>query len=619
MPIPQYERQVKAAPVPGVMAPGAGPLSAYGGGDETAKAFASSGALASDAAAMLWQKAKEAKDEIETARISGAAAELSKLQTKLLHDPETGALNKQGENSFETYQPTMDAFKKGAADIASSLTTPEQRAKFQAHVDNAGAQMDQSLNVHISGQRKEYAATNFTGAAEQYANAAEANALTNIQVAKQNIRLQTGELIKLAQSKGLSPDATRAFIADQESKTQTRMVRLMIANGKDQMAKAYYDSLPPDTFRNQDAVEVAQAVEAGSFRGDAQRETLKIFAPELVVTKTFDQGNQIKFRWDYKDPTESETYAAVDKIKDPKLQDEVRNRVSRRWSDKRRMTQDEENDNIKTASDFIAEAASKPEQLETKDGDMHWTVTYGPPRVSMDAIPPDLLKKLPYRAQASLQNWVEELRKGNAPRPNGDEFIRLQLLAGQDPDKFARGEGENNPYLYRGKMTDPEFKELLNLKRSIQNKDGKAAEKLKGFLSLEEIANLRLAKLHLVQYPNKEQFKRILNEDFVTFKSTHDGKEPDQYQMYKMVDTLLADDSRWYNPFSWFGKKYGFETTEAFYKKVESIPQSEITAIEGALKAKGEVPTRERVLDLYMEMNQETEKQKRIVEKANKP
>lgn len=580
MPLPQYEEQERAAPIPGVMTQDRASLASMGDGDEVAQAARAAGALAQESSDIFAERAKQARDEVNMGALSGAAAQLSQLQTKLLHDPETGAMNTKGENSFGVYQPTMDKFKKGAAEIAGTLTTPEQKAAFSQHVGSQTTLMDRSLQEHIGVQRQGYVRGNLTAAAEQYANAAEANATTNLQATRTNILLQRRELLKLAQFEGLSGTAAAAFVADQESKTHARVIDMMLARDHYGAAQAYYDALPAGTIRNEEGVHVAKALDIGTTRAEAQKQTMAIFAPKLVEDKEPSSQRVMEVK-----PTEAETFAAVDAIKDAKLQDEVRGRVRQRWDDVKRIEAEDQNEAIEAAKQYLMPSGKK-----------------GGPPPSMDNIPPNVLATLKPASIGKLYALARELRSGEHISTDPDLFHELMQQA-RDPktrDDFLK----RNLFLDYGKLSISDRNRFEEMQTKLGNEDPRSSSTLsfherieKTMLTNEKIAvparDLRGDDMKRYAQFSLSADARIRSLEADVLKRAANPKEQQE-----VIDTMMQEKSPETKGWIWKDQLLGGEVLASEVK----VPPKLMSEMEIHIKSFGKEASDDKMRRMYRAM-----------------
>jgi hypothetical protein len=451
-----------------------------------------------------------------------------------------------GENARELPKRMQQEYQKQADQLANGLSDPNARAMFQRKAAENGVQFLGAVERHSLRQKTVAEAQKTDAFVSTWQDAGiKAGASGNYADMEKAANEIDGIWRIHGKENGIPPVAVDEAIKKDNSKLYSGAIRLTMDSGDDLAAKRMYDEKKGFLVGN-DALTLARDIEAGSYRGQAQREVARIFTGKPTLGQA---------------PTERDTFAEVDKIEDPKLQDMVRARVREKWEDQKRMDHDAMLQDSMTAANLVAQSKT------------------------MDSIPVDLLERLPLSTRNSLDEYAKDLRRGLQPSPVSDDYLTLSRMSAVDPQGFAK----LDPSEWRGKITDAEVKELTGEQTKILKGDG---SKNKGFLTVEEIANQRVKTLSMTDAKDIEQLKLALNRDYINWKRTHDDKEPKPEEAEAMVDHLIGSEARWYT--LWLGQSPMLKFT-----KYEDIPTKDRTAIEAALKEKGQEVTPGRVTDLY--------------------
>lgn len=209
--------------------------------DELPSGTANLGRDIQGAGDVLEKHALVAEQLAQRTQASDAENKLQALTLSLTHDPQTGALTKQGQNAFGLTQQYLPQYDTAAQQIVESV--PDQRARLavqQSATHMRGALAEQ-LDSHELQQHQVFAtqtAQDSVKLAEQ-ASAANYNNPSTLQANHERI----GDAIdSMAQTQGWSPQM--AAQAKQEAYTRLHgdIVDRMLTDGKPQMAKAYLDA-----------------------------------------------------------------------------------------------------------------------------------------------------------------------------------------------------------------------------------------------------------------------------------------------------------------------------------------------------------------------------------------
>src|ERR1019366_3730131 len=126
------------------------PIEAFGGG-RADRTFDVSGVERTMVG--LYEEAHKNANEVA---VNDADNQLTSLSTKLLYDPDTGALNQRGKNAFAVPEKVGADWDKGVSDIASKLPDPMQKEAFAHRVVARWQAVNEAVHRHVSSERQQY-------------------------------------------------------------------------------------------------------------------------------------------------------------------------------------------------------------------------------------------------------------------------------------------------------------------------------------------------------------------------------------------------------------------------------------------------------------------------------
>ena len=157
-------------------------------------------------AQMLMDKEREKAD---TARLMDADNQLTKWQQQAMYAENGGVYTRKGQNALDVTNQTLDQFEKAQEDIAKSLTSDQQRARYAQIVNSRRNSLSNDLNRYEYGERQNYYGqvekaqleTSMQGAALEYRDPTKVD----------GHRQKMGAVLdSRAQRLGLSPEAAEA-------------------------------------------------------------------------------------------------------------------------------------------------------------------------------------------------------------------------------------------------------------------------------------------------------------------------------------------------------------------------------------------------------------------------
>jgi len=233
-----------------------------------------------------------------------ADRKLSSWTIDSLHNPETGALNRRGKDSFGLPEEIVPAFDKTVADIEKGLTNDAQRQAFRRLSSGRRKEIDQTIARHVSTEMRAFENQEL----EAYIKNARTAALANPDAAGSEIERQRLAISSYADRNGLGPEWFKLKFGSAASGTHLGILEGLLTRGRDQQAAAYFTANAAQML-GEDRTRAEKALEVGTLRGESQR------LADRITTQ-------------YNDPTAM--IAAVEQIQDPKLRDATDERVQRK-------------------------------------------------------------------------------------------------------------------------------------------------------------------------------------------------------------------------------------------------------------------------------------------------
>jgi hypothetical protein len=229
-----------------------------------------------DVAHELHLKAQRMADR---SAILDADNQTNQFQYQRLYDARTGLLHQNpGRNAPALVDQTLADYDKHVSQVSAGLADDRQRLAYQRMANNRRYEMERTLGQFEHNET--------TRDADEVDQAAIAGATTNAVTAAgspvqsplrpwQQVSTDSIDRIKAVvqdqgERHGLSPDVVKERQGIAVSQAQLGILHQLVATGKDQYAKGWYDDHRGD-FTAQDSPAAARLVEAGSIAGESQR------------------------------------------------------------------------------------------------------------------------------------------------------------------------------------------------------------------------------------------------------------------------------------------------------------------------------------------------------------
>jgi hypothetical protein len=303
--------RVSPSGVPSARRSADAPIEAFGGGNAPVQAAQKE---LTDAAVDFANQEREKANQLV---VLDADNKLDAVETELMYGKD-GIVNTRGKDVFELPDRIMEKRRKALGDIEKGLFNDDQRLSFRRRESSRWQSLNGNMHQHMAVEGRKYddaitdsAITN----AQNRANPDDTDSISN------SISDQTATIIDHAKRNGLLSDKSgqgySAYVQDKIgasiSKTHVSVINQLLARGDDLNASGYFNGLPTGTLTKDDEIKVKQALEEGSVRGTAQRESGKIF----------DEGGTV-----------SDMLAKAEKLKDPKAVTATKQEIRQRITDR---------------------------------------------------------------------------------------------------------------------------------------------------------------------------------------------------------------------------------------------------------------------------------------------
>lgn len=529
-------------------------LASFGGGQAAAGVTAATRQL-SNTVNKIEQEEIQKADQVA---LLDADQRLSAAETRMLYDPDTGAMNRRGKDSFTLQDEVVPEFDKLAGEIENELSNDYQKESFRKMIASRKKHIDKQVQMHVSRESqkydqeitKSYVANEMNAAIESFHDP------ERIELAVQR---QRGAIMSHADRTGLDAETTKLLVTETQSKTHSAVINKILNGGADQQAREYYKK-NKDMIVGADRVNIEKALEQGALMGDSQRKA------DLIVSKSDNLGDAL-------DQARS--------IKDPKMRDETRRRVKQQFADRELAKREAQDKNYQDAFDIV-----------NANG-------------SYDAVPRSVLSNMSASQKQNLANWADKLRKGEPATTDLNTFYDLELMAGNPATrkKFL----QTNLLDHRNKLSDTDFKRFAKMQADAK-KSGSSKE-LDGIETKNSIINGALAEADIdvgrsassSEIKQANLFRREVDK-LVVERQDASGKKITNEELRQITSNLMVEVIS-DKGFFFDTKKKVFELTrdDTALVRFDDVPEDEVNAIRRTLNSRNIPATDDNILKMYTE------------------
>jgi hypothetical protein len=495
---------------------------------------------------------QEERSKANQVALIAASNKLDAWELKSLYDPQAGALQRKGSDSFTLPEAVNQDFEKVSSEIEQGLGNEDQKLAFARMKAQRGSNVQMTVARHVAGQRQAFDASEFDATVKNKSSLAIANAMDPRRAAEE---LNNGvtAIQQYGQRNGMGPEAISAQVNAFRSDTHIGIISNLLANEQTKAAQIYFEETKHDISGDK-LDDVTRALHVGTTRKQAQDETAKILAAGGTLT---------------------EQRAAAKAIDDPAVQDEVLQRIEHEEGIRQAQARHTEESNLNTAYNIVT---------QTHD---------------VNKIPAALLTQLGTH-QPALRSYAESLSQGVPIKTNPQTLYDLLTLSSVNPDAFLK----TNLMGHMGDVGKEDLEQLMRMQASMRGGgDKKTADGI--FVSeraQNDIVDEALLKAGLVGSPtelrdpkNKALSDRIIGfrqsvRDAVNRQQQITGKHVTDDDMQGIVDRLMSPAGSRVSKQGWFSDTYTpifvFETDDA-RRDAASIPPAVGRQIDDALRRQG--------------------------------
>ncbi len=526
-----------------------GSIATYNGGQVAAavgQAGEVMGKMADD-----WQR------EQDTMAVFEARRKLDEWERGAIFDPQKGAANKLGKDSFGIGEVLTKDFDEASGKIAEGLTNQRQRMAYMEMAQSRRSQVMDWSTRHESKQRETYEAGQYEADIQAMADRA---ALFPDKAAGE-LSMQAQRTIGFLRGKGRSEEEIQAKIKADASRTHLGVIGSMVNAGKADQAKGYFD-----------ANKLAMSAEA-SLRAEASlKEVNARIKAQGAADDVLARGLSLR-----------------DALAD------VRGKFQG----------DEEAAVVQEVKARFAEREAGLAQAQKQATDDAWKIIAN--GGSRKSIPPALWNSLHGEEQRQINDYLEqkwrrakadaEAASGEKQETNWGTFMALTDLARDNPERFLDPQTllKAEPYLSKSQMG-----QLVTLRTGIQKGDAKATNLLNQVREAEKsiIADLKAAGIDTTPKDGDKNGAERLAAFRAALQSQIRAEQdasttPLSPQRLQTIGLMLVregieQDRPWWKPGS--GAKRGFEMEAGksyIAKRFDDIPLSERSALADELVTRG--------------------------------
>jgi hypothetical protein len=560
------DTRVDLAPLPGArltsaetpLSEGAGVAQAKG---QQADVLAGLGGAAARVGEQQFAQMQQAeRDRADQVAMLEARNTIATWKTRALFDPQTGALAIKGKDAMALPETVNDAYNKVADGVEQGLTTPRQRAAFQSIRAAEGQSLDLTVRRHVFEQMQTYEGNELQALLDNTRQSAIASAQDPGEVGR---RLDVGvqAIRSSAPRLGFGPEETTKQIDAWRSSVHVGVIENLLDNEKTKAAEVYFGELK-DQIAGSAQGKIEAALQTATDRGEAQKQSDLIIAAGGTLTEQREKAKAIS---------------------DPKLRDDVTQRIDQNAAFIDRSNREAEAARMQAAYDIVD---------QTHD---------------VTKIPPSQWAGLAGSARNELRDYAAKLAKGVKPETDAPTYYSLMRSAASEPQTFAA----ENLLKYRNKLDATDFKQLVEMQGAIVTGDRKKAdEQLAGFRTNQQVINSTLAQYGIDPTPKDGTPEAAkIGELYSLVGAQVDqlealtGKKPTNKDVQQVLNGILSSTTAVPGPGTWW--KLWLDSPTVPKRLIDftyqDIPAGDQQKIIDKLHQAGLPVSEQTVLDVYLQ------------------
>lgn len=230
------------------------------------------------------------RERVDTAAVMDADNQLTKWQQQAMFG-EQGVYTRKGQNALNITNQTLEQFEQAQQEVAKSLTTDQQRARYAQIVASRRNSISNDLNRYEYNERQSYFGqveqgqleTSMQGAALDYQDPAKVQAY----------RAKTDAVLaSRAERLGLSPEAAQAERLKVNSGMSTAVIQRMLIDSP-QKAKGLFEAYK-DTMTAEDQIRASNGIDQGFRRLAAEARQRQIEARQLQAIARVELSSRVQ-------------------------------------------------------------------------------------------------------------------------------------------------------------------------------------------------------------------------------------------------------------------------------------------------------------------------------------
>lgn len=536
--------QIQQSALPSMQVETNAPIEAFGGGEAISNVF--------DQATNIVQRAKNNADELA---VMEAETQLSSAETSLMYDEKTGIHTRTGKDAFGLPAEISDKYQKESARIQATLSNDVQKRAFQQRAEGRYNDMNRQVQRHVFQQMKKYD----DDTTSAYLKNKQDEAINNYQDPERLaavINDQKVAIAKYGDRNGLPAEMIKMQSELAESDIHKSVINRIMSTGNDVLASKYFDA-NKQYLRGDDLVRVEEHVKESSYRGESQRQTDAIMGSGVPMSQALEKAKALQ---------------------DPKLRDLTIDRVKQEYHLKDIAQREYQEKAQINAGNFIDKTKDLDAYIKQHPAD--WA--------SFDI-----------STKSKIEAYAADKKAGKNIVTDVATYYDLKTLATvpETKEKFL----ETNLMKYRDRLSDSDFKKMIDLQTGLRKGDGKAQKTLDGFMSNMQVvdSSLQAAGFNMKDKETLSKVKLSIDKQVADLEE-RTGKRATNKEIREITDghmlEVVTDKG-----YIWDTKKkvYELAPSEVLNIDLKDIPQSERQKIQDTLKRNGLMDDDRSIIELY--------------------
>lgn len=498
----------------------------------------------------VYDKEKQRSMEVN---VLAAKKKLTELENEIQYNNEFGYKTKSGKQAGEAIGDINQRWASATGKMLDDLTDPREKFAFERELQSRWGYISKDMTSHAFNESRKYDAALSESFVSNEQNTAIAN-YKDMDRVRLSINNQRKEIYEFGKRNGANDESIKQNMDSATSRTNFMVLSQMLNNNDDQSARKYFDE-NKENFVGKDLISAQKAIEAGSLRGESQRESDRIIGMGL---------------------SESQSLAEARKIIDPEKRDEVNRRIKNRFREQQMA-------NAEAREHIFMQSYNSVEKT-----------------MNLDSIPPQRWSVL----SPSQRDTIKRLASGKSVETDIHTYYDLEQMAAAPGtrDRFAKLDLTD----YSNKLNKSDFQKLSKIQANLRKGDSSAADDIKfnrtrldGFLAEYGYTLDKKNPSKTKEY--NEAYDAAFKRLEILAKESGKNRIPDD-EAKRVVDGIMMDvvTKKGFIPFFDTKKKlFQLEPDEKIDLNARDVPEQEKKKIVDALKRNNIEATDQEILRLY--------------------